>query len=194
VCGGHSTGGKVSLMIGALHDTYQGQNVAPLYMKGTEAGKHLNNDMINILPKIKAIVADHPDLMSLTFKNPDIPNYIIDKIPVFINTGNRDTWIVRPNSSWNDWRHVTSPIRFFMDVDKRGHLEPLLSCDEAPAIVHFYKTFVYKTEDTSFFFGPHAMHGLNFAENGSANTGDGKVSYIGCSPTETISYPYGYTD
>jgi hypothetical protein len=126
-------------------------------MSGTKEGKDLNPDMISILPKIKAIVADHPDPMMDPKQNPDIANYKIDKTPVFIITGNEDTWIERPLGSWDDFRQITSPIRIFIDVDGRGHLEPLISCDEAPAIVHFYKSFVYKTEDTSFFFGAHAM-------------------------------------
>lgn len=163
-------------------------------MKGTKEASGLTMDMVNILPKIKAIVADHPDPMMDPKQNPDMKNYKIDKTPVFIITGNKDTWIERPNGSWDDWRQITSPIRFFMDVDGRGHLEPLIMCDEAPAIVHFYKSFVYKSEDTEFFFGPQAMQGLNFATNGSDNTGDGVVSYVGCSPTETISVPFGYKD
>ena len=44
-------------------------------------------DMVNILPKIGAIVGDHPDPMMDEKQNPDIPNYKIDKTPVFIITG-----------------------------------------------------------------------------------------------------------
>jgi len=181
-------------MIGSLVDTYVEPGLNPLYLSGTEAGLGITEELSDLLPKIKAIVADHPDPMMDPKQNPDIAHYKIDKTPVFIITGNKDTWIERPNGSWDDWRQITSPIRVFIDVDGRGHLEPLISCDEAPAIVHFYKSFVYKTEDTSFFFGAQAMHGLEFASANSANTGDGKVSYIGCSPTQTISVPFGYKD
>lgn len=64
VVAGHSTGGRAALMIGALIDTYQGPGEAPLYLKGTKAGEGLNADMIAVLPKIKAVVGDHPDPMS----------------------------------------------------------------------------------------------------------------------------------
>ena len=90
VVGGHATGARVALMIGALVDSYQGAGKAPLYLKGTKAGKGLTADMIAVLPKIKAIVGDHPDPMSDSTKNPDPNNYKIDKTPVFIITGTAD--------------------------------------------------------------------------------------------------------
>jgi hypothetical protein len=101
--GGHSTGARVSLMVGSLVDAYIGPNIKPLYLKGTKEAEGLTNDMINILPKIKAIVADHPDPMMDPKQNPDVKNYKIDKTPVFIITGNQDTWIERPNGSWDDF-------------------------------------------------------------------------------------------
>jgi len=71
VVAGHSTGGRVALMIGALVDTYQGPGEAPLYLKGTKAGEGLTYEMIAVLPKIKAVVGDHPDPLSDIEMNPD---------------------------------------------------------------------------------------------------------------------------
>jgi len=73
-----------------------------LYLKGTKAGEGLTKEMIAVLPKIKAVVGDHPDDMSNPKFNPDIANYKIDTTPVFIITGSKDT--IEPKlSGWNDF-------------------------------------------------------------------------------------------
>jgi len=92
----------VALMIGALVDTYQGAGEAPLYLRGTKAGEGLTAEMIAVLPKIKAVVGDHPDPMSDPEQNPDRIHYKIDKTPVFIITGTSD-WEEPENSGWEDF-------------------------------------------------------------------------------------------
>ena len=59
-------------MVGALVDT--AENAEP-YLKGTDVGNGLTSRMLKTLPKIKAIIADHPVPMYDKVKNPDIPHY-----------------------------------------------------------------------------------------------------------------------
>lgn len=100
--------------------------------------------MIAVLPKIKAVVGDHPDDMSNPKFNPDIANYKIDTTPVFIITGSKDT--IEPKlSGWNDFQQIRSPVRIFADVYNVTHFEPENTQDEAVPIVNFYKAFVYLT-------------------------------------------------
>ena len=73
---------------------------------------------------------------------------------MFIITGSADTWIEVVNDGWKDFTKITSPTKVFIDVNKRGHLEPLLSQDEAIPIVNFYKAFVYGTLSTDYFYNP----------------------------------------
>ena len=156
VVGGHSTGARVALMIGALIDSYESPTVPPLYLRYSNHGQGLTPELYNILPKIKAVVGDHPDPMSDPKQNPDIENYKIDKTPVFIITGTEDT-LEPKGSGWLDFLEITSPTRIFVDVNKRGHLEPNNSHDEAIPIINFYKAFVYKTLSTAYFYGPKPL-------------------------------------
>ena len=86
-------------MVGALVDT--AGNAEP-YLKGTDVGNGLTPRMLETLPKIKAIIADHPDAMYDEERNPDIPHYQINKTPVYIITGSFD-YLEPENSGWLDF-------------------------------------------------------------------------------------------
>ena len=153
--------------------------------------------MIAVLPKIKAVVGDHPDPMSDPAQNPDQTNYKINKTPVFIITGTFDH--IEPlNSGWQDFSQITSPTRIFIDVASRGHLEPLVSQDEAVPIVNFYKAFVYKTISPAYLYDPTTNVGtaLKIAPEGSRDTGAGGLGYLACvhsgSAIAAVSVPAGH--
>ena len=61
--------------------------------------------MKDILPKISAVVGDHPDPMSDPKLNPDVTNFKITKTPVLIITGSKDT-LEPKNSSWEDFSMI----------------------------------------------------------------------------------------
>lgn len=96
---GHSTGGRVALMIAALVDTIESDKP---YLNGTAAAEGLTPEMISVLPRIKAIIGDHPDAMYDPKLNPDIENYRIDKLSTFIITGSKDS-LEPDNSGWIDF-------------------------------------------------------------------------------------------
>ena len=151
--------------------------------------------MNNLLPKIKAIVADHPDPMNDPKQDPDMANFQINKTPAFVITGSYDN-IEPKGSGYLDFLYITSPTRIFVDVKSASHLEPLVSHDEAVPIVNFYKAFVYKTLSPSYFYGPTPLNNeLPIAPKGYANTGGGIYGYVACSKQyKSISVPAGFAE
>lgn len=153
--------------------------------------------MISVLPKIKAVVGDHPDPMIDPKQNPDLINYKIDKTPVFIITGTID--FIEPKlSGWEDFIKITSPNKVFVDVSGKGHLEPLLFRDEAIPIVNFYRAFVYKTISPEYFYISQMDNDLKIAPVGSGNTGDDKIGYVACVHSgpviAALTVPAGYEE
>ena len=59
-------------MVGSLVDTIESPRP---YLIGTKAGAGITSRMIAILPKIKAIIADHPAPTTDRTRTPDVDHY-----------------------------------------------------------------------------------------------------------------------
>jgi len=108
---GHSTGGRVALMLGALKDTLDDD--VP-YLSTVPEGDGITTPMKNILRKINAITGDHADSMDSEKLNPDIPHYSITKTPTYLITGSKDI-IESEQSEWRNFLNVSSPTKIFVN-------------------------------------------------------------------------------
>jgi pimeloyl-ACP methyl ester carboxylesterase len=108
---GHSTGGRVALMLAALKDTMDDE--VP-YLSTVPQGEGLTTSMKFVLRKINAFTGDHSDPMSDPKLNPDIPNWKITKTPAFLITGSKDT-LEPEKSSWENFSSVSSPTKIFVN-------------------------------------------------------------------------------
>lgn len=174
---GHSTGARAVLMMAALRDN-------PGYLSGTPFASAITADMRKSLKRLKAVAADHPDPMYLESFNPDVDRYDITETPVFVITGSADTWIEPPNSGWIDFFNISTPNKVFINVEGAGHIEPNIYHHEGPFIADFCKYFALGDENAKariYGDGKDSLQRvLKLAPASDANSGDGKVSFLGC--------------
>merc|ERR1719440_2005813 len=107
------------MMLAALKDS-------PDYLKGTKFASLVTTPMRRVLSNIAAFVGDHTDPMNDPKQNPDIPNYQISESPVFLITGSKDTLIEPTNSSWQNFRQISTTDKVFVNFQGDTHVTPNL--------------------------------------------------------------------
>ena len=175
---GHSTGGRVALMLGALKDT-------PSYLDNVpEIAKALTPDLRAVVDKIGAVTGNHPDMMYLEKYNPDIAHFNITRTPTFIVTGSKDTTIEDPFSAWHDFTMISSPDKVFVDVSGADHSEPIEKHRCGPFVAYFSRLFALGDETVANFIYGNAstsiQNTLPIATEGEPNTGDSVVGFLAC--------------
>jgi hypothetical protein len=180
---GHSTGGRVVLMLAALKD-----NPTEYLMGQPDIVSQITPEQRVGIQKFKAFIADHPDPM-YNKQNPDVTNFKVTSTPILIITGSKD--IIEPElSAWKDFSMITSPFKVYIDMKGARHVSPIFSHTEGPYIGYFSQCFINPDSDISKIgcgniYGkkgsPDSMRNiLPITPTGGRNTGNGKVGYLGC--------------
>eukprot|EP00966_Prymnesium_polylepis_P098855 2289378-Prymnesium_polylepis.1 len=184
-------------MLAALRDS-------PVYLQNTSLAARITPAMRASIAKIGAVVSNHPDMMFDPYYNPDVANYKIDRMPVLILTGSKDTSIEKPGSAWHDFRMMSTPDKVFVDVAGAVHSEPVLGHRGGPFTAYFSQYYALQNESAAeliFGDGPLSIRGqLPIAAAGEPNTGEGRIGFLGCRllaqnrtavPAELLQYCQG---
>ena len=143
---GHSTGGRVALMLAALKDTLDEE--IP-YLSTVPQGEGITDEMRAVVRKIAAVVGDHEDPMNDETQNPDVAHWKITQTPTYVITGTHDhpyfeyifEYAEPARSSWINFSHIESPTRIFINRKNKSHLAPIFSQEEGYSIAKFFKAF-----------------------------------------------------
>jgi hypothetical protein len=180
---GHSTGGRVVLMLAALKD-----NPTKYLMGQPDIVSQITPEQRVGIQKFKAFIGDHPDPMYGS-QNPDVTNFKVTSTPILIITGSKD--IIEPElSAWKDFTMITSPFKVYIDMYGARHVSPIFSHTEGPYIGYFSQCFINPDSDIGKIgceniYGkkgsPDSMRNvLSITPIGGRNTGNEKVGYLGC--------------
>eukprot|EP00405_Crypthecodinium_cohnii_P042331 CAMPEP_0206562128 /NCGR_PEP_ID=MMETSP0325_2-20121206/22042_1 /ASSEMBLY_ACC=CAM_ASM_000347 /TAXON_ID=2866 /ORGANISM="Crypthecodinium cohnii, Strain Seligo" /LENGTH=393 /DNA_ID=CAMNT_0054064235 /DNA_START=68 /DNA_END=1246 /DNA_ORIENTATION=- len=175
---GHSTGGRVVLMLASIRDN-------PAYLANTSIAPLIKPSYRRSLQKLRAVIGDFPDPMYNVQQNPDIANFRITETPVFIITGSNDYWIEPSSSGWADFMMTDSKNKVFICMHGAGHLEPTMYHSEGPFIAYFAQYYALGNVTAGRLIygdGPGTLQKtLPLAEPGDHNRGDNTVSFLACS-------------
>jgi len=196
---GHSTGGRVVLMLAALIDN------PTKYLMDTHYASMITEEHRRSLQKFDAVVGDRPDPVYLSEFNPDPDNFVVNQTPVMIITGSKDA--IEPElSAWKIFQSIASPYKVYVNLLGTGHLGPLRGHIEGPFIAEFSKCFVRRgnrtgsgSDECEAIYGTSGSNtirkALPIAGDGDRNSGDGRVGFLGCRggnqddvPTEYAPY------
>lgn len=193
---GHSTGGRVVLMLAALRDT-------PTYLMSTPYAARITEAHRSILQRLSAVVAVHPDgPINGTMDGfgtppdprygdpwgptyPDAAHFAVTKMPVLILTGSLDN-LEPPHSAWSVFVSLWTANKTFLELADEDHMA-ITRCDGAamygPVIAHFAQAYGLGDEAAAsllFGNGPSSFGALPVANGSDSNQGNNLTGFVSC--------------
>lgn len=173
---GHSTGGRVALVLGAMKDSAD-------YLVSVGSRYDITPSMKESLRNIAAVVAYHPDPMDSPSLNPDVHTYGITRTPVFVLTGTRDT--VEPwGSAWDDFERVGSQDKIFVNTDGASHYDHRFVDLEVPFMGSFARRHALgnlsEGEKVCGSLAGSLRQHIGLAPAGDVNNGHGDIAFLCC--------------
>jgi hypothetical protein len=186
---GHSTGGRVVLMLAALRDVPSYLSAAP------DVARLVADDHRQMLAQLGAVAALHPDQMDATEwqvvghpdpLNPDVANFNVTSMPVLVVTGERD-FVEPPFSAWKLFDSLATPQKVFLNLANHTHNSVLSTRQYAALAAHFSLAHTLDDPQELACFYPHSLRAADLAGVGAAtlgmrnNGGDRQeLSFVSC--------------